>query len=343
MSWAEPPKRVVVMWDDTPATSLTLLQHGLQRELKLRGVPAVHRGRLSLQRGVARVLGRARLIRPLFPRRGRRSVTVLSWASEARTFPDSYWREPVPWIFDCWEPQFAAWERLLIRHRVQTAFFSARQAAAYFSERIAGLRTHWLPEACRPELYAGQRPLIERECVVLELGRKWNRLHERIREPLARAGIRHLYSDPGGGKMLFTDLSALISGLGNSAIMLCFPRSTTHPAEAGRIETMTQRYLEGIASGCLIVGRAPRELVDLFGFDPVVPLRMDEPLQHLLEIIGQLPQFQEQVQRAHRRLLEVGTFAQRAEAMLKVLNEEAAGQSARILPLPPKASNSSNR
>jgi hypothetical protein len=314
---------LVVMWDDSPASGLTLLQHGLQRALEARGVPVVHRARTAPQRMLARAVARCGLIRPLVPRQQRRSLTVLSWASEARTFPDSYWREPVPWIFDCWGPQFADWERLLTRHRIRTAFFSARQAARHFKKRVAGLQAHWIPEACDPQLYLWRKPLADRRCQVLELGRKWAWLHERIRDPLARAGVPHRYSDLSGGKALFPDLAALLAGLGDTAIMLCFPRSVTHPEAAGGVETMTQRYLEGMASGCLIVGQSPRELIDLFGFDPVVPLQPDNPAQHLLEIIGRLSSYQALVCRARARLLELGTFAQRADSILSLLGWQA--------------------
>jgi hypothetical protein len=126
------------MWEDGPETSLSQLQSGLQRALVNHGVPAVHRARSRASRLAARMIGKLGLIRPVLPRGRRRSFTVLSWASDARTFPDSYWREPVPWIFDCWEPQFPRWEKLLLRHRIRLAFFSSRAAASHFS---GGLRT----------------------------------------------------------------------------------------------------------------------------------------------------------------------------------------------------------
>jgi hypothetical protein len=312
---------LVVMWDDGPEDSLTLLQHGLQRALVSLGVPAVHRARTGAVRFVARVLGKSGLIRPMLPRGRRQSLTVLSWASDARTFPDSYWREPVPWIFDCWQPQFRQWERLLRRHRVRTAFFSARAAAQHFAARVPGLRTYWVPEACDPERYSWCRPLALRSRGVLELGRRWSWLHERIRDPLQRAGVSHLYSDESGGKALFADVATLYEGLGDTAVMLCFPRSITHPAAAGGVETLTQRYLEAIGSGCLVVGHAPQELVDLFGFDPVVHLNARDPAGHLLAVLGDLASHQGLVERARQRLREVGTFECRARTIVAALRQ----------------------
>jgi hypothetical protein len=311
---------LVVMWDDGPEDSLALLQHGLQRALVAHGVPPVHRARSSLTRMIARAVGKTGLVRAVLPRGSRRSLTVLSWASDARTFPDSYWRQPVPWIFDCWEPQFPQWERLLRRHKISIAFFSSRSTTKYFASRIQGLQAHWIPEACDPERFEWERPLANRSCGVLELGRKWTALHERIREPLRSAGIRHLYSDPRGSRALFPHVGDLRRGLGETAIMLCFPRSITHPESAGCVETFTQRYLEAIGSGCLVVGRAPAELVELFGFDPMIRLDDSDPGAHLLRILADLPSYQWMVDKARLRLLEVGTFEVRARDMLEVLD-----------------------
>ena len=317
-----PNTDLVVMWDDGDHDSLSLLQHGLQKALVSFGVPAVHRARTSSTRLFARALGKAEMIRPLFPRGNRKSLTVLSWASDARMFPDSYWREPVPWIFDCWEPQFAKWERLLRRHRVATAFFSSKTATKHFSRRIPQLKSYWIPEACDPTLFTWQKPLTSRAIAVLELGRKWSRIHERIRGPLERAGVRHVHSGPGDGKALFPEVSAMYEALGDTAVMICYPRSVTHPESAGAVETLTQRYLEAIGSGCLAMGKAPAELVELFGFDPVLRLSDEDPAKHLLSVLRDLARHQEHVDRARARLLEVGTFSARAKEMLGLLAGE---------------------
>jgi hypothetical protein len=154
---------------------------------------------------------------------------------------------------------------------------------------------------------------------VVEFGRKLAEVHRAVRDPLLHAQIRHLHSDARGGKSLFPTVEAMYAALGDTAVMLCFPRSMTHPEIAGNVETLTQRYLEAIGSGCLAVGRSPRELVDLFGFDPVVALDMRDPADHLLRILRARGDFQAHVERARSRLLEVGTFDRRARDILDVV------------------------
>ncbi len=320
------PGDVVLMWDDSPTTGLSLLQHGLQRALADLGVPKVRRWRQPGAIRTAQIAGKLGVSRPMLPsawRQRRRSITVLSWASATRTFPDTLWREVVPWIFDCWGPQFPAWEALLRRHRVRVAFFSARDAAAHFARAIPGLAVHWLPESCDPALYHPERPLAARSIQLLELGRKHAALHDRIREPLARAGLTHWFAMDGTRTPIFETLDDTYRALGNTAIMACFPKSITHPHEAGGVETMTQRYLEAIGSGCVCYGRAPRELVDLFGFNPVVEMDDQDPSGQLMQLLEEIRLgtggHQESVDWARARLPQVATFRLRARQMLHAL------------------------
>jgi hypothetical protein len=312
-------RNVAVMWDDGPSTSLSALQHGLQQALADQGLRVVHRQRSPAARRLARVLSKLKLVRPIAPRSGRKSFTVLSWASDVRAFPDTYWRELVPWIFDCWEPHFDRWEALLKRHKVETAFFSARDTARYFAEHMPGMTAIWVPEACDPTVFRPHKPLTERSIDVLEMGRRWPQIHERIRSSLSEAGIRHIYNGIDGRKQLFKDSHELHEACGDAVIMLCFPKSLTHPHEAGNIETLTQRYFEAIGSGCLPVGRAPQELIELFGFNPVIELSMSDPARHLQEIIANVSSYEQMTKQSLARLQQVGTFQERAKRIVAAL------------------------
>jgi len=244
----------------------------------------------------------------------------MCWGFDSFAFPDAMWRTLIPWGFDCWGPEFPRWEATLRRHRVPLAFFSARDAANHFARAIPAMETVWLPEACDASRFAPGKPLHEREIKVLELGRKFERVHEKIREPLREHGHRHVYSLDGANTVLFAGLDALFAGLGDTAMALCFPKTVTHPEKAGGVETMTQRYLEFIGSGTLAIGRSPREIVDLFGFDPVIALDEGDPAGQILAILDDLPKWQAHADRARARLLEVGTFDTRARTMLEHLS-----------------------
>jgi hypothetical protein len=44
---------------------------------------------------------------------------------------------------------------------------------------------------------------------------------------------------------------------------------------------MTNRYLQSMASKCLIVGHAPKEMIELFGYNPVVEIDWKAPMEQL--------------------------------------------------------------
>jgi hypothetical protein len=126
---------------------------------------------------------------------------------------------------------------------------------------------------------------------------------------------------------VFDSRASLVSGLANSRISLCFPASDTHPSRAGSVEVLTQRYLEALASGCLIVGRSPRDLVALLGFDPAINLDLDTPADHLRSLLEHIDAYQAHVDRGVERVREVGRWDQRVRQLLSVLRDGPASRS----------------
>jgi hypothetical protein len=131
---------------------------------------------------------------------------------------------------------------------------------------------------------------------------------------LASNGLRHEFEHVPGQKIFHTR-EDLANGLGDSMISVCFPASVTHPEVSKGLETATHRYFESIASKCVLLGHAPQELVDLFGFNPVVPVEPAIPDQ-LENLLSNISQYQESVERNYERLLEVGTWDVRAKSII---------------------------
>ena len=81
--------------------------------------------------------------------------------------------------------------------------------------------------------------------------------------------------------IIFPTRKQFVDGLARSKISICVPSSITHPSRSGEIETMTTRYLQSMIAKCLIVGKAPKELITLFGYNPVIEIDMNNPVQQL--------------------------------------------------------------
>jgi hypothetical protein len=131
----------------------------------------------------------------------------------------------------------------------------------------------------------------------------------------------HLYEQE-KGHIIFPTREALVKGLSDSKISVCFPSSLTHPQRSGDVETVTYRYFESMASGCLLWGKCPQELSDLFGYNPVIEADRRDPYGQLDEILQNSGKYSELVDRNYQRLLEVGTWRVRAAAMLEIINNQ---------------------
>jgi len=94
----------------------------------------------------------------------------------------------------------------------------------------------------------------------------------------------------------------------------------THPERSGNTETVTHRFFESIASRCLIVGHCPDELIELFGYNPVVELNPETCASEIQQIIDDIDQFQDLVDKNYSVLIEKGTWDARATSMLQTLD-----------------------
>ena len=72
---------------------------------------------------------------------------------------------------------------------------------------------------------------------------------------------------------------------------------------------------------------SPKELEDLFGFNPVVELSSEDPARHMLEILGSLEKYQPLADRARAKVNEMGGFDPRAAEMLRVIDDRRVGRS----------------
>ena len=276
-------------------------------------------------RRLARLVSKLRLMRNFRRSPDGPVFVAMMGFSEGRTLPFSYWNELIPYAFDCWPNVYGRWTAFFRRHRVRLAFFSARQSAEYFRRELPTMTSIWLPEAVDPAEYNPSQRLADRAVDVLELGRKHDRYHAAVVAVLADQGKVHHYERVPKEK-IFPTRQALTEGLATSRISVCFPRSVTHPQETIGVETVTHRYFESIASGCILVGHCPDELFDLFGYNPIVEVEWGDESGQIARILADIESYQDQVDANYRRLLEVGTWRHRVAAIIEQV--EASGLSA---------------
>ena len=262
--------------------------------------------------GIGSVFSRLGLSRTV-PGCGRLGLCPVAWASDRDVFPLQFRYRLVPWIYDCWGPQLDQWRRLLRRLDPPVVFFSSRDAMRFLSSAIPGSSCHWVPEAVDASVYDSGGPLIDRPIAVLEIGRTWPGFSERFGSSLASAGVCHIRPTAPGS----VGIVDLPSTLKQARIVVCYPKSITHPELAGGVETVTHRYFEAMASRCILVGHCPDELRDLWGYNPVVEVGSHTEPAILMQIALDPAGHQDLVDRNYRMLQECGLWKHRIRCMVE--------------------------
>ncbi len=236
-------------------------------------------------------------------------------------WPFAYNREIIPVLWDTW-PKY--WPRLLAslkRHHVKYAFFTQSQVAEMVEREIPGIKCFHLLEGIDVTGYKKGEKLEDRAIDLLELGRVHTQFHTLInREEIPSLNL-HLFRPPEKG-LLFPDFESLTQGLSEAKVTVCFPRCDTHPQHAGNIETMTQRYWECMLSRTLILGRAPKELVDFAGYNPVIDVDWSNLPAQIEYILCNIKEFQSLVDRNYRLALSHASWDNRVRTMLLLLHEK---------------------
>lgn len=183
------------------------------------------------------------------------------------------------YLFDAWPTEHDKIINFIKSYKISNVFLSSSQAVERLSNSVKECNFYWIPEAINPSLYRAY-PYENKDIDVLQFGRKYEAYHERIQMSLKASHKIYRY-EQNKGEIVFGTREAFIDGLARSKVSICVPSSITHPERSGGIETMTIRYLQSMASKCLIVGHAPQEMIDLFGYNPVVEIDMTNPANQL--------------------------------------------------------------
>lgn len=229
------------------------------------------------------------------------------------TFPDYARYEIIPLMWDCWPIYFEKTCRWLVKHDVKTAIFTSSQTAERMRERFPQMNILTITEGISTSKYQEGKLLKERDIDILEFGRNNNLFKKGL-----PANIKHRYSN-GKQKMFSTD-AEFHGALENSKITICFPRCDTNPETAGDIETLTQRYWEAMLSRMIIVGRAPKELINLIGYNPVIEINDKDSIENVINIIENINDYQILVDKNREFALTMGDWKVRVVQIKEWLN-----------------------
>jgi len=200
--------------------------------------------------------------------------------------------EVIPLIWDCWEQYDGKVVKWMKRHRVKRAIFTSEISAKRIKAMLPNLDILVITEGIDIENYPAGKELKDRTMSVFNYGRmpKW---------AAGAAGFKVLDS------FKVSELE-FAENLQNAKVTVAVPRCDVDPSCH---ETLTQRYWEAMLSRMVMVGRAPKELIDLIGYDPVVPMS-DDGLE-LNDVLSHIEDYQELVDKNRETALRMGGWETR--------------------------------
>lgn len=231
------------------------------------------------------------------------------------TFPEYSHYEIIPLIWDCWPKYFEKTCQWFIKHDVKTAIFTSSQTAEKMRERFPEMNILAITEGIDTSRYREGKALKERSVDLLEFGRR----NAKVFKVSLSDTYNHLFSKR--GEHIFRTEKDLIKGLADSKITVCYPRCDTQPSKAGNIETLTQRYWEAMLSRIVLVGRAPKELIDLIGYNPVIEIEKEHQTEHIIEILNHINDYQSFVNRNRETALKHGDWNIRVNHIMNWLRD----------------------
>lgn len=235
---------------------------------------------------------------------------------ESVAWPWCWRHEIVPLMWDLWPENFGYFVKFLKRNRVKICFVTASKNVVKLSEACPGVKVIWVPEGINTQAYPMGAGLHDRSIDVLNYGRQVSWVNNAIKAYDFGRAINHVY--PKGNDVLFKDFDSLTAAIRDAKIAICYPQCDTNPQRCGDVETLTQRYWECMLSGTLMVGRAPQELIDMCGYNPVITLG-EYPAKKIGDVLSHIERYQELVDRNRAYAEENADWQKRIPIIAEVL------------------------
>lgn len=231
------------------------------------------------------------------------------------TFPDYARYEIIPFVWDCWPDMFERTCLWFEKHNVKTAIFTSSQTADLMRERFPEMNILYCSEGVDTSKYYEGSLLKDRGIDLLEFGRS----NKRIFSAALPERLNHVCTNV-NGKYIYSN-EQLFHAMADSKITITLPRCDTQPEKTGRIETLTQRYWEAMLSQVVMLGRAPKELVDLVSYNPVITLDAENVNEQILDILEHIEDYQPLVDRNRETALKLGDWALRMKMVMEWLEK----------------------
>lgn len=242
-------------------------------------------------------------------------------------FPFIYQYEVIPFLWDCWPDTWEILIRSLNNFRCRIIFVTSSQVAQMLNDSNLKLKAYYIPEGIKINeiINIEKIDFSNRRIDIYELGRIHADYHNQIiklSNDYKSINIKHNQYDRKGKltKLAFPKEQDINEILKDVKIVISFPKCDTDSSASG-VETLTQRYWESMLNGNLIFGRAPKELIDLIGYDPVININWENPKRQLAKALQNINLYRELIEKNHSTALKYASWSNRITEIKRILEE----------------------
>ena len=225
------------------------------------------------------------------------------------------------YVWDCWEPEYDAWEKVLKDLKPDHIFWSFKQNWLYFNEKFDN--SYWVAQSANRYFFKDLG--IEKTRRFIQMGRVNKPMHEKILSYMKKNGIddtdeNYVYRRK-EKEALFPKLPDLVREINRSKYIVCIPKCFENPKRTGNVCAFTGRYYESIACKTLIIGKKPLIFDEMFPKDGMIEFKDDlsDFDERIDELENDVVKYQQIVDRNHAWFMEHHTWSKRLDQIFSIL------------------------
>ena len=225
--------------------------------------------------------------------------------------------------YDCWEPEFADWQKCFDEIDIDYLFFGYKKSCEYFKE--LGYNAYWVPLSGDFEIFKpyGQ----EKTRMFMQMGRRNDDLHEKILTYLDKHGLEdnrdnYVYRKD-RGEMIFPDINELAYEIGKTKYFVCVPKMYENIKRTGNISETICRYYEGMACKTMPIGMKSDTFDELFPYKAMISFNNNEDFEKEIEYYESHPEkYNEIIEKNYEYVMNNHTWGNRINQMLDIINND---------------------
>lgn len=226
------------------------------------------------------------------------------------------------YIYDCWEPEFDDWQKVMDEIEPDYVFFCFKQTYEHYKDIY---NCFWVPQSADLTIFRDEN--LPKTRMFMSMGRVNEEIHARILEYMKVNDIEDIRENyvyrKDRNEEIFPDIHDLVTEINRTKYFVSVPKCYENFKRTGNVCGITARYFEAMACKTMIIGRKPITIEELFSEDSMI--EFNEDLSNFNRLIDEMEanpdRYNEIVNKNYECLMNKHTWQHRAKQILEIINQ----------------------